>query len=146
MRAGDSLHESVHCDRSCVHGEGSHHADHIPFEEGLPSSQSVLLLEAAHHCGVLEFTKSVSLHQSLHVVEGIVEHPIHSSTHSTSNQRHVDGDVVLVTVGGGELLGQLLNESEVEGETGGFSDGGGCLSSLEAFDSVFFEDLDCGAE
>jgi len=137
----DPLHKSVNCDSSCVHRERSHHTYYVTFKECLPSSQSVLLFKATHHCWILEFSKSVSLHQSLDIVEWIVKYPIHSSSDTSSYQGHVNRNMILITIRWSQFFSQFLNKGEVETETCWLSDSSGSLTSKKTFDSLLLEDL-----
>lgn len=135
------LHKSVNCNCSCVHRERSHHAYHVSFKECLPSSQSVLFFEATHHSWILEFSKSVSLHQSLDIVKWIVKYPIHGSTDTSSDQGHVNRNVVFITIGRSQFFSEFFDEGEVETETCRFSDSSGSLTSKKTFNSLLLEDL-----
>ena len=102
------MHGTIGGHSSSVDGEGSHHADHVSPEECLQTSLLVLVSEAAEHVWVFEVAKGVRLHQSLDIIEGVVENPVKSSTHSTSDQRHVNRDMASC-IGRSQVLGNALD-------------------------------------
>lgn len=78
-----SLHEAEGCYRCCVYREGSQHADQVAFEKCTHSSQLVLFSETLSHRLILELSEFIRLHQSLDIVEGIVEDPIKGSSNTS---------------------------------------------------------------
>ena len=107
------LHRAIGGHGSCVHRKRSHHADDIPPEESIEASLLVLLFEATPHVWVLEIAKSVGLHESLDVVERIVEHPVESSTYTASYQRNVNGNV-MTAIGRSQVLGDSFDQGEIK--------------------------------
>ena len=139
--AGDVLHEAVDGDGGGVDGDGPHHADHVSLEEGAPSVLFVLVAEALGHALVLELSEFVRLHEGLHVIEGIVEHPIAGSSNTTGDDGDVDGNVFLSNVRRGQLGGYFFDDGEVKAETGALSDGGGALAAVESLEAVLLENF-----
>lgn len=94
--AREFLHGSVggHC--GSVDRERSHHANHVSLEECTPTSEPVLLAEARHHVGVLEFSEFVGLHESFNIIERIVKDPVHSTTEATCDQRYINGHLMMM--------------------------------------------------
>lgn len=125
MGTCDLLHKSVSCDSSCVHRERSHHTYYVSFKECFQSSQSILFFKTTHHCWILQFSKSVSLHQSLDIIKWIVKYPIHSSSDTSSYQGHINRNIILIAVGWSQFFRQFLDNSEVETETCRLSDSSG---------------------
>jgi len=109
----DFLHEPIYGDGSRVDGEGPHEADKIPLEESLPSAHSELIPEALSHALVLEVAQLVRLHEGLHVIEGIIEHPVARSTDTSGNDGHVDGNIAFVDISRGQFTGKVLNDGEI---------------------------------
>lgn len=140
------MHEPICGDGSRVDGEGPHEADKISLEESLPSAYSELIPEALRHALVLEVAQLVRLHEGLHVIEGIIEHPVTCSTDTSGDDGHVDRDIVLVDIRRCQLTGKVLDDGEIETESGAFTDSCGSLASIESLDSVLFKDLDSGIQ
>jgi hypothetical protein len=141
MSSCDLLHEPVNSDGSRVDGEGSHEADTVTFKEGFPSSDSELLSETLSHVFVLEIAQLVRLHQSLDVVEGIVEDPVTGAAHTTSNDGYVDWHIIFVNIRRSQIASQVLNEREIKAKSSAFADCGGALASVQSFESVLLEDF-----
>ena len=118
----DVLHEAIDSDGSSVDRERSHHADHISLEKGSNTAKLILFAEALPHVLVFELPEFVGLHQSLNVIEGIVEGPVTCATHSSSNHGHVNGNIVFAASGRSQLLGQVFDQRKVHAETCAFSD------------------------
>lgn len=135
------LHKSVSCDGSSVNWERTHHADQITFKKSLPSTKSVLLFEATPHGWIPELPKLVRLHQGLDIVKGIVEHPIHRSTHSSGDHRHINRDIVSICSNRCQLFCQLFDEGKVKAKASGLSDCCCCLAPIESLKPVLLEDL-----
>ena len=142
---GNVLHEAVDSDGGGVDGEGSHHADHVSLEESAPSVLFELFAEALGHVLVLELSEFIRLHEGLHVIEGIVKHPIAGSSDTTGDDGDVDGDITLGNVWGAEFSGKFFDDGKVKAETGAFSDCGWALPTMESFEAVLLEKAGAGA-
>ena len=92
----DSLHEPVCEHESGVHWEGSHHTDKVALVECTDSVGGILFLEAVQHRSVLEISELVRLHQSLDVVEWVIENPVENTSNTSSQKRHVHGQIFFV--------------------------------------------------
>jgi len=134
------LHRAIDEHDSWVPRERSHQADDIPPEESIEASLLVLLFEATPHVWVLEIAKSVGLHESLDVVERIVEHPVESSTYTASYQRNVNGNV-MTAIGRSQVLGDSFDQGEIKTKACWLSDCCSTLTSVETSDTPLFEYL-----
>lgn len=106
---GQSLHRPIDSYSHCIYRERSHHADYISLEKGINTACRVLLPKCLHHALILELSELVRLHQSLHIVKRIVEHPIRGTTNTTSDKGHIEGYIVGITAYWSESLGDRLD-------------------------------------
>ena len=139
-RSSQFLHCTIGSHSCCIDREGSHHANSITFEKGTPTSNSVLLSETAHHSWVLEISKFIRLHQSFDIVERIIEDPVESTTHTTSDHRYIDRNVA-ACVGRSQVLSYSLNQTEIEAQSCRLSDSSRNLPSIQTLDAPLLKYL-----
>jgi hypothetical protein len=84
------------------------------------------------------------LHEGFNIIEGIVENPITCSSNTTSDQRNVNGNFVLLDSRRCEFLGKIFDDGEVKGKTSTLSDGSGTLSAVKTLKTILLEDLFSG--